>query len=88
MSITTEGNITDHNYTWTKNGIPLESNSRVEFLLKEIMFVDGRGGMKRSDSGVYRLNVSNVLSYAVTYLTLDVQCECICAYGNLLYIRI
>ena len=77
MNIITDGGDADHNFTWTKNGIPLESNSRVEFLLRGINFINGRGGMKRGDSGVYRLHVSNALSYAVTYLTLDVRCECI-----------
>ena len=83
MHITTEGDDEDHSYTWTKDGIPLQSNSRVNFSLKGIYFITRRGGMKRSDSGVYQLNVSNIFGFTVTYLTLDVQCECmpmICSY--------
>ena len=76
MNINTEGADAEHNYTWTKNGITLESNSRVKFLLQGINFLNGGGGMKRSDSGIYQLNVLNILSYEVTYLTLNVQCEC------------
>ena len=83
VNITTEGSELDHSYNWTKDGIPLQSNSRVEFHLRGIDFVTGRGGMKRSDSGVYRLNVSNIFGFTVTYLILDVQCEgmpMICSY--------
>ena len=57
--------------------MPVTSNSRVRFQLRGINFTDGGGGMKRGDLGVYRLNISNFAGYAVTYLTLNVQCECI-----------
>ena len=75
MNVIHEGDDKDLDYTWTRNGVPLESDSRVVFMLTGINFTDGGGGMKRSDLGVYRLNISNFGGYAVTYLTLDVQCE-------------
>ena len=54
----------------------MTSDSRVMFQLRGMNFTDGGGGMKRSDLGMYRLNISNFAGYAVTYLTLNVQCEC------------
>lgn len=54
----------------------MESDSRIDFMLRGINFTDGGGGMKRSDAGIYRLNITNFGGYAVTYLTLDVQCKC------------
>ena len=63
-------------YQWTRNGVVLISNERVQYLMDGINFTDSEGGMYRNDSGIYRLKISNIAGSAVTYLTLDVQCEC------------
>ena len=75
VNIIQEGDDRDLSYTWTRNGMPVTSDSRVTFQLRGINFTVGGGGMRRSDLGVYRLNISNFAGYAVTYLTLNVQCE-------------
>ena len=75
VDIASEGDNSSLSYTWTRNGLPVTNTSRVSFQLRGINFTNGEGGMQRSDSGVYALNISNLAGYAVTYLTLNVQCE-------------
>jgi len=53
----------------------LISNERVQYLIDGINFTESEGGMYRNDSGIYRLEISNIAGSAVTYLTLDVQCK-------------
>ena len=82
MNIISEGDDKDLTYAWTRNGIQLTSTPRVKYQLRGINFTDGQGGMNRSDLGVYKLTISNFAGKAVTYLTLDVQCECIGGYTS------
>lgn len=76
VNIISEGDDKNLTYTWTRNGIQLTSTPRVKYQLRGINFTDGEGGMNRNDLGVYKLAISNFAGHAVTYLTLDVQCEC------------
>jgi len=63
-------------YQWSRDGVVLTSNERVQYLMDGINFTDSQGGMYRNDSGIYKLNILNIAGSAVTYLTLDVQCKC------------
>ena len=80
VNITEVGDSLQLSYEWTRNGAVLLSNGRVQYLINGINFTDGQGGMYRNDSGVYKLTISNVAGSSVTYLTLDVQCECMVQY--------
>jgi len=62
-------------YEWSRDGVVLTSNERVRYLMGGINFTDSQGGMYRNDSGIYKLNISNIAGSTVTYLTLDVQCK-------------
>ncbi|XP_065886029.1 netrin receptor DCC-like isoform X2 [Dysidea avara] len=73
VNIDAVGDDVEINYEWTRNGVVLSPNDRVQYLINGINFTDGQGGMYRNDSGIYRLNISNIAGSTVTYLTLDVQ---------------
>ena len=75
VNIDAVGDDVEINYEWTRNGVVLSPNDRVQYLINGINFTDGQGGMYRNDSGIYRLNISNIAGSTVTYLTLDVQCK-------------
>jgi len=75
VNIAEAGDLVQLSYQWIRNGVVLMSDERVQYLMTGINFTDGQGGMYRNDSGIYQLTITNIAGSAVTYLTLDVQCE-------------
>lgn len=61
-------------YEWSRDRVVLKSYERVQYLLDRKNYTKGQVGMHCTDSGIYKLNISNIAGSTVTYLA-NTECS-------------